>query len=87
MNLGKQAKGSVRDPSWIFISHLKSNAKGRAVRTRQSYLGRSVPLAMIVNINEKRVNSVKKCTEKSDSFSKSFGPHDSASKILLIKIN
>jgi len=23
MNLGKQAKGSVRDASWIFISRLK----------------------------------------------------------------
>jgi len=43
---------------------------------------------MIVHINEGRViNSVKKCTEKSDAFSESFGPHDSASKILQIKIN
>lgn len=63
----------------------KSNAKGRAMRTRQSYLGRSVPLAMIVNINEGRVNSVKMYREENDSASELFRPYDSASKILQIK--
>jgi len=32
MNLGKQAKGSVRDPSWIFISRLKVTQRDACVR-------------------------------------------------------
>jgi len=32
MNLGKQAKGSVTDPSWIFISRLKVMQRDACVR-------------------------------------------------------
>lgn len=85
MNLEKQAKGSVRDLSWIFISRLKVTQRdAQCVRDNPIWVG---PSGDDININEGRINLVKMYRRKSDSASESFRSHDSAFKILQIKIH